>query len=118
MAYEWPREQCNGEGIPYSKLAIVTLERDGELKKFRTQEEVDAAWVDGWHEPGKPETADVPRETRPASSPSIDLNAAGLPTEAVPVHRYEVEPEVNPAPVRKHKGWPKGKPRGPRRKVD
>ena len=59
MPYKWKPNECNEDGIPYSKLANVTLEKDGELKTFLTQEEVGAAWADGWHEPGRPETANV-----------------------------------------------------------
>ncbi|KKL11992.1 hypothetical protein LCGC14_2540200, partial [marine sediment metagenome] len=46
-------------GIPFSKGPRVNLEKDGVKKKFVTQETVDAAWADGWHEPGRPETADA-----------------------------------------------------------
>lgn len=94
MAYEWQPRECNAQGIPYSKLANVCLERNGELETFLTQEGVDQAWADGWHEPGRPETADELRTAREHSvSPGPN---PPLPAEPV---------------VRKRKGWPKGKPR-------
>lgn len=100
MAYEWYWEHCHPEitserfpkGVPHCKLAPVTLEKNGELKKFRTQEEVDLAWGSGWHERGKPETADVHGDT-------------------VAI--------VDASPPPKPKGGPMGRARGrPRRKVE
>lgn len=51
-------------GKPYSKLPLTRLEltdKDGivDSKRFETQEEVDWAWENGYHVPGKPETRDV-----------------------------------------------------------
>lgn len=60
MAYEWQPHECDLiTGIPFSKAHMARLEKDGVRKKFRTQEEVDWAWANGWYEPGRPETADV-----------------------------------------------------------
>ena len=64
MAYEWKKNEVDRfTGIPFSKGPRVNLEKDGVKKKFVTQETVDEAWADGWHEPGRPETADDPGET-------------------------------------------------------
>lgn len=62
--YKWKHHELGTDGIPHVKKAPVTLERAGDKKKFRTQEEVDAAWAAGWHDTGRPETADVPYETK------------------------------------------------------
>lgn len=60
MAYEWKTNELDPmTGLPFSKGPNVVLEKDGQTKKFKTQEEVDAAWADGWHEPDRPETADT-----------------------------------------------------------
>ena len=60
MAYKWQPRECDpADGIPYVKKAPVVLEKDGVQKTFTTQAAVDAAWVDGWHDTGRPETADV-----------------------------------------------------------
>ena len=109
MAYEWQMRECNPDvkregyphGLPYSKIANVTLEKDGELKTFLTQEATDAAWADGWHEPGRPETADV-----------IEVAAAAVATADVPPEY--VKPVINETIERLEKGtWPKK--RGPGR---
>lgn len=60
MAYEWKPNECDPkDGIPYVKKASVVLEKDGKRETFTTQEAVTAAWADGWHDTGRPETADV-----------------------------------------------------------
>lgn len=59
MAYEWQRQECNADGIPFSKDRAARLEKDGVTRKFRTQEELNWAWANGWYEPGRPETADA-----------------------------------------------------------
>ena len=58
MSYEWKLNECDANGIPYVKKAPVVLEKDGVKHTFTTQEEVDAAWDDGWHDTGRPETAE------------------------------------------------------------
>ena len=64
MAYDWPRNLCNGQGVPYEKLAGVYLEKTSAgggviaSDTFTTQEAVDQAWADGYHSPGMPETRD------------------------------------------------------------
>ena len=58
MAYEWGHKECNADGIPFSKDRAARLEKDGVTRKFKTQEELDWAWANGWYEPGRPETAD------------------------------------------------------------
>ena len=67
MAYQWQPRECNAQGIPYSKLAGVYLEKEVDsvvvaTRDCLTQEETDAAWADGFHEPHRPETRDVPAE--------------------------------------------------------
>lgn len=63
MAYEWQKREVDAiTGIPYAKGPRVNLEKDGVKKRFTCQEDVDAAWADGWHIPGRPETADIQPE--------------------------------------------------------
>ena len=63
MPYEWQKHECYDNGVPFSKGHMARLEKDGVTHKFKTQEEVNQAWADGWYEPGRPETADVSNET-------------------------------------------------------
>jgi len=56
-AYEWLPHECNRDGIPHVQIAPVTLEKDKERQKFYTQEDVDMAWANGWHDDNRPETA-------------------------------------------------------------
>ena len=57
--YEWKHWEIDYEDdIPFVKKAGVSLEKNGKIKDFLTQEAVDEAWKKGWHNPGKPETAD------------------------------------------------------------
>lgn len=58
MTYKWRKNECDVDGIPFVKKASVVLEKDGVQETFVTQEEVDQAWADGWHDTGRPETAD------------------------------------------------------------
>ena len=64
MAYKWKKRECDTDGIPYAKKKNTYLEKDGECAHFRTQEAADKAWVDGWHIPGRPETADRTKRKR------------------------------------------------------
>ncbi len=66
MSYKFQPWELDTDGVPHCKKAGVFLEKDGVLKSFLIQEEVDAAWANGWHNPGKPETADVPPQGKPA----------------------------------------------------
>lgn len=65
MAYKFQPWELDKDGVPFSKKAGVFLEKDGVVKSFKIQEDVDAAWASGWHDPGKPETADVPLQAKP-----------------------------------------------------
>ena len=48
------------EKIDYCRLAPTWLYKGAETKLFSTQEQVDAAWDDGWH--GSGFTPDLPTE--------------------------------------------------------
>lgn len=63
MGYVWQPRECDPvTGIPYSKLRAARLEKGEMNRKFKNQKELDWAWANGWHEPGRPETADDPNE--------------------------------------------------------
>ena len=40
--------ECNGDGVPFCKLAPTWLMKGKEKKIFSTQAEVDEAWENGW----------------------------------------------------------------------
>ena len=78
MAYEWQKHECYDNGVPFSKGHMARLEKDGVTYKFKTQEAVDQAWADGWYEPGRPETADVARETSGPDEVKLNGNFADM----------------------------------------
>lgn len=91
MAYAWPRNLCNGKGVPYEKMPSVYLEKTDEggnviaSDTFTTQETVDLAWANGFHSPGKPETRDC--------MPAPPLEPEDITAEAPPPG-----PESEPGP--------------------
>ena len=62
MPYEWSKLECDQNGRPFVKGPRVVLEKDGVKKRFTTQETVTQAWSEGWHDVGRPETAEEPGE--------------------------------------------------------
>ena len=76
--YPWGPTEVNSEGVPFVKDRIVVLDRinekgEVERKRFSGQEAVDAAWAKGWHDTGRPETADVIWDEVAEPKPEIDL---------------------------------------------
>jgi hypothetical protein len=57
--YEWKVQELDNLGVPFVKGRIVRLERNGIQRRFTGQEAVDGAWARGWHDTGRPETADM-----------------------------------------------------------
>ncbi len=57
--YEWKVQELDNLGVPFVKGHIVRLERNGIQRRFTGQEAVDGAWERGWHDTGRPETADM-----------------------------------------------------------
>lgn len=62
--YEWKPWEVDHDGIPFVKGSAVVLDRInehgvGERERFSGQDAVDEAWATGWHDTGRPETADV-----------------------------------------------------------
>ena len=74
--YEWKPWEVDVNGVPFVKGSAVVLDRidtNGveERKRFSGQEAVDEAWANGWHDTGRPETADVIWDVAPALEPDI-----------------------------------------------
>jgi len=98
MAYEWPRNLCNGQGVPYEKMPSVYLEKTGVngdivgADTFCTQAEVDAAWEEGYHSPGKPWTRDVDPPAAPKEAAPIQEETTEIDTTAGPDTELEMIP--------------------------
>ena len=84
--YKWKPNECDEYNIPYVKKAPVVLEKSGRTQDFLTQTEVDEAWETGWHDTGRPQTADmVENVSKESSEPAgwtkkrfSDMNKADL----------------------------------------
>lgn len=97
--YVWKVNECNAQGVPFVKLANVVLERNGETKHFATQAEVDEAWANGYHDIGKPETAEDPvdidgdHDDEPAAE-FDEMTKAMMVEHAAEAHGLELDPRV------------------------
>jgi hypothetical protein len=120
MAYKWPKGLCNGRGIPFEKLPNVYLEKtdsDGAViasGTFATQAEVDAAWADGYHSPGKPETRDIAPESAEKAPQGMFKEGAYVDEDKEPETFDDLKPagideEFTPEPESKPKTKKKGK---------
>ena len=72
MAYEFPKNQCRPDGIPFCKVAGAWLEKDGVPKLFMKQGELDQAWQDGWHAVNCPESAITKEVIQTEAEPAVE----------------------------------------------
>lgn len=95
MAYKWKPNECDPmTGRPYSKgPPPVRLEKDKKTRRFNSQVEIDQAWAQGWHEPGRPETKDM-KDSEKFAVTASDIKKMDVSELLDTVDRYEI-PDID-----------------------